>query len=105
MSGDRLLQRGGEAVIALAEGAELFCASGVLWVTPLQLSQASRALAAGQGWRASESMLVKLTAAQQARYTLACAPPKAGYAWTARSFIENCWSWAMPLSSARRHQA
>ncbi len=110
MASEHVLPAGGHALVSLVEGAELFCSSGVLLLAPCGarlaegLEMMPRSLPAGQAWRACQPMLVAISTGRQARYTLACRP-EVNYAWAARSFIENCWSWAMPLSSARRHHA
>lgn len=72
MHKQRNLEPGEQVGLHLAEGAELFCARGLLRVTattPWMADAAhARILAAGQGWRASQSTRITVQAEQPSRY-------------------------------------
>lgn len=67
---DRILETGEQIGLHLAEGAELFCAHGLLHVTTATpwLGAQARVLATGQGWRASQPTRITVQAEQPSRY-------------------------------------
>ena len=68
----RNLEPGEQVGLHLAEGAELFCAHGLLRVTvatPWMADAAqARLLAAGQGWRAGQPTRITVQAEEASRY-------------------------------------
>lgn len=64
------LHVGQELLLALAEGAEFFCASGRLRIE----SDVAIVMAAGGGWRASQAARVRVIALEPSRYRVIASP-------------------------------